>query len=56
VTGYGIGGVVGVLAGGAIAARWGFRPVFAAAALLGLLAAFCAHRVRQLQERQAALV
>jgi PPP family 3-phenylpropionic acid transporter len=56
VTGYGIGGVVGVLAGGAIAARWGFRPVFAAAALLGLLAAFCAQRVRQLQAREAALV
>jgi PPP family 3-phenylpropionic acid transporter len=56
VTGYGIGGVVGVLAGGATAARWGFRPVFAMAALLGLLAAFCARRVRLLQEGEAALV
>ncbi|GAB3646030.1 MFS transporter [Ramlibacter alkalitolerans] len=56
VTGYGIGGVVGVLAGGAIAARWGFRPVFGTAALLGLLAAFCAHRVRVLQPGEAALV
>ena len=55
VTGYGIGGVVGVLAGGAIAARWGFPPVFAAAALLGLAAVFCARRVRTLQEREDAL-
>jgi len=56
VTGYGVGGVVGVLAGGAIADRWGFRPLFAAAALLGLVAAYCAHRVQLLQQRQAALV
>ena len=56
VVGYGIGGVVGVLAGGAIAARWGFRPVFAAAALLGLLAAACAWRVQSLQRREAVLV
>jgi PPP family 3-phenylpropionic acid transporter len=50
VVGYGFGGVAGVLAGGAIAARWGFRPMFAAAALLGLLAAFCAWRVQKLQQ------
>jgi len=56
VTGYGIGGVVGVLAGGAIAARWGFRPVFASAALLGVLAAACARRVQRLQEREDVLV
>jgi PPP family 3-phenylpropionic acid transporter len=47
VTGYGFGGVAGVLAGGAIAARWGFRPMFAAAAVLGLLAWFCATRVQR---------
>lgn len=52
VTGYGIGGMVGVIAGGAIAARWGFRPMFAAAALLGLLAAFCAQRVERLERAQ----
>lgn len=46
VIGYGFGGVAGVLAGGAIAARWGFRPMFAAAAVLGLLAWFCATRVQ----------
>ncbi|MCD6076895.1 MAG: putative transporter [Ramlibacter sp.] len=47
VTGYGFGGVAGVLAGGAIASRWGFRPMFAAAAVLGLLAWFCATRVQR---------
>jgi MFS transporter, PPP family, 3-phenylpropionic acid transporter len=54
VTGYGVGGVVGVLGGGAIAARWGFRPMFAAAAVLGLVAALCARRVQGLEEREAA--
>lgn len=48
VTGYGIGGVLGVLAGGAIASRWGFQAMFAAAALLGLAAWFCADRVRRM--------
>jgi len=52
VVGYGVGGVAGVLAGGAIAARWGFRPVFAAAGLLGLLAALCAQRVHRLQRAE----
>jgi PPP family 3-phenylpropionic acid transporter len=47
VIGYGFGGVAGVLAGGAIAARCGFRPMFAAAAVLGLLAWFCATRVQR---------
>lgn len=44
VTGYGFGGVLGVLAGGAIASRWGFEAMYAAAALLGLAAAGCAWR------------
>jgi PPP family 3-phenylpropionic acid transporter len=56
VVGYGIGGVVGVLAGGAIASRWGFQPVFAAAGLLALLAAACAQRVQVLQQREPVLV
>lgn len=47
VIGYGFGGVAGVLAGGAVAERWGFRPMFAAAAVLGLLAVFCAARVQR---------
>jgi PPP family 3-phenylpropionic acid transporter len=53
VSGYGFGGVAGVLAGGAIAARWGFEATFAAAALLGLLAWACALRVRKLEHAVA---
>ncbi|HVE52577.1 MAG TPA: MFS transporter [Ramlibacter sp.] len=49
VTGYGFGGVLGVLAGGAIAARWGFQAMYAAAAVLSLLAVVCALRVRRLE-------
>ncbi|HET6827748.1 MAG TPA: MFS transporter, partial [Ramlibacter sp.] len=44
VTGYGFGGVLGVLAGGAVASRWGFQAMYAAAALLGLAATACAWR------------
>jgi len=50
VTGYGFGGVLGVLAGGAVAARWGFQLMYVAAALLGLLALVCAQRVRWLEQ------
>ncbi|MBE7369881.1 MFS transporter [Ramlibacter pallidus] len=49
VTGYGFGGVCGVLAGGAVAARWGFEAMYAAAAVLGMLALLCAQRVRRLE-------
>jgi MFS transporter, PPP family, 3-phenylpropionic acid transporter len=49
VIGYGCGGVLGVLAGGALASRWGFQLLFAAAAVLGLLALGCAWRVHRLQ-------
>lgn len=49
VSGYGFGGVLGVLLGGAIASRWGFEVMFAAAALLGLLAVACARRVQKLE-------
>ncbi|MBA2674115.1 MFS transporter [Ramlibacter sp.] len=48
VIGYGFGGVLGVLAGGAIASAWGFEVMFGAAGLLGLVATACAWRVRQL--------
>ena len=51
VTGYGFGGVLGVLAGGAIAASWGFELMFAVAALLGLLGTACALRVSRLELR-----
>lgn len=54
VTGYGFGGVLGVLAGGAVASRWGFEVLFAAAAALGVVAVACAQRVRQLETRAAA--
>ena len=45
VTGYGVGGVLGVLAGGALVARWGFETMFAVAAVLGVAATLCAWRV-----------
>ncbi|HEY8358507.1 MAG TPA: MFS transporter [Ramlibacter sp.] len=44
VIGYGLGGMLGVLAGGAVAARWGFQVMFAAASVLALLATVCAAR------------
>jgi MFS transporter, PPP family, 3-phenylpropionic acid transporter len=49
VTGYGFGGVFGVLAGGGIASRWGFEALFYAAAVLGVLALACALQVRRLE-------
>lgn len=51
VIGYGCGGVLGVLAGGALASRWGFACMFAAAAALGALATACAWRVGVLEAR-----
>lgn len=53
VIGYGFGGVAGVLAGGAIADHWGFELLYAAAAVLGLVALGCAWRVRRLEGRAA---
>ncbi|HEX7887835.1 MAG TPA: MFS transporter [Ramlibacter sp.] len=53
VTGYGFGGVLGVLAGGAIASRWGFQALFGAAALLGLVALACALRVQWLERQES---
>jgi PPP family 3-phenylpropionic acid transporter len=54
VTGYGFGGVLGVLAGGAVAARWGFEVMYTVAALLGLLAFLCAQHVKALEKRERA--
>jgi PPP family 3-phenylpropionic acid transporter len=45
VTGYGFGGVLGVLAGGAVASRWGFQAMYGVATVLGLVATACAWRV-----------
>jgi PPP family 3-phenylpropionic acid transporter len=50
VIGYGCGGVLGVLAGGALAERWGFAAMFATAAVLGAVATACAWRVVRLDE------
>ena len=50
VTGYGFGGVLGVLLGGAVASRFGFEAMFWGAAVLGVLATACASRVRMLQK------
>jgi PPP family 3-phenylpropionic acid transporter len=50
VIGYGFGGMLGVLAGGAVASRWGFAVMFAAASVLALLATACALRVRRLEQ------
>ncbi|MBC5766960.1 MFS transporter [Ramlibacter albus] len=47
VIGYGFGGVLGVLAGGAMVSRWGYEWMFAAAAVLGVLATVCAMQVRR---------
>jgi PPP family 3-phenylpropionic acid transporter len=51
VTGYGVGGVAGVLSGGAIVAALGYEAMFAAAAGLGVLATLCAWQVRRAQLR-----
>ncbi|MCJ0763956.1 MFS transporter [Variovorax terrae] len=53
VIGYGCGGVLGVLAGGALAARHGFQVVFLVAAALALLATACAWRMRRLEQPAA---
>jgi MFS transporter, PPP family, 3-phenylpropionic acid transporter len=48
VVGYGFGGAIGVLAGGAIAERWGFGAVFWVAAALCAIGTYCAWRVNRL--------
>jgi PPP family 3-phenylpropionic acid transporter len=53
VIGYGIGGVVGVLAGGALASRFGFQLMFGAAAVLAVLGCLCARRVELLERADA---
>lgn len=49
VVGYGIGGVAGVLAGGALASRFGFGVVFGAAAVLSALGTACAFRLAKIE-------
>ena len=45
VTGYGLGGMAGVLAGGAIASTWGFEAMYWVATALGFMATLCAWKV-----------
>ena len=54
VIGYGVGGVVGVLAGGALASRFGFQAMFFVATLLAVLGTLCAWRVAWLDRASAA--
>jgi PPP family 3-phenylpropionic acid transporter len=53
VIGYGFGGVLGVLAGGAIAQHFGYQTMFGVATLLSTTGAFCAWRVIRLEAAQA---
>ena len=46
--GYGLSGVIGGVAGGAISQRWGFEAVFAAAAVVAVAATLCCWRSRAL--------
>ena len=52
VTGYGFGGVLGVLAGGAVASRWGFEVMFGVATVLGVVGTACAWQVDRLEQAQ----
>ena len=49
--GYGFGGTLGVLAGGAVAQQFGYRTMFAVAALLAVAGSVCAWRVVQLEKQ-----
>ncbi|MET0312331.1 MAG: MFS transporter [Burkholderiaceae bacterium] len=49
VIGYGVGGVSGVLAGGAIVSVWGFEVMFGVATGVALLGFFCAWKVMQIE-------
>jgi PPP family 3-phenylpropionic acid transporter len=55
VIGYGVGGVVGVLAGGALASRFGFQAMFYVATVLALLATLCAWRVARLEQASSSV-
>lgn len=49
VIGYGFGGVLGVLAGGAIAQRFGFIAMFGVATVIAMAGSACAWRARKLE-------
>jgi MFS transporter, PPP family, 3-phenylpropionic acid transporter len=54
VVGYGFGGTLGVLAGGLVVTRFGFAAMYGVAAVLGLVATYCASRVQALEREAAA--
>ncbi|MBK0394135.1 MFS transporter [Ramlibacter algicola] len=54
VSGYGLGGVIGVVGGGAVVSRWGFQALFGAAAALAVLATLAARRTDQLESAATA--
>ncbi|CAN5476542.1 MFS transporter [soil metagenome] len=56
VVGYGIGGVAGVLAGGALASRFGFGVMFGAATLLSALGTACAFKLGKIEGQWGASV
>ncbi|MDM0013881.1 MFS transporter [Variovorax sp. J22P168] len=49
VIGYGFGGVLGVLAGGAIAQRYGFVAMFGVATVVAMIASGCAWQAQRLE-------
>lgn len=54
VLGYGMSGVLGALAGGAISQRWGYASVFAAAAGVSVLAMLCVAMSRRAAAQSSA--
>lgn len=53
VIGYGVGGVVGVVAGGALIEGFGYQVMYGLSAVLGVLATGCAWQVERLERRAA---
>ncbi|MEY2618388.1 MAG: hypothetical protein RL522_1390 [Pseudomonadota bacterium] len=53
VIGYGLGGVLGVLVGGALITGLGYQALYGAASLLAALAAVCAWRMQRLERGEA---
>jgi PPP family 3-phenylpropionic acid transporter len=56
VFGYGVSGVVGGVAGGALSQAWGFAAVFWAASAAGVFAAICNWRALRLEQRDDRLL
>jgi PPP family 3-phenylpropionic acid transporter len=54
LTGYGLGGVIGVVAGGAVVSRFGYEALFALAAGISALGVLCAWRTDRLEAAQSA--